>query len=191
MILCSRINYYSAESSFGYEYSLFSYIRLPRACFTGDGRIVLGGSDWIVYFFKALDTGTYILKDDFPPPDEISDYELTDNLHYIQELSKSEIYENRLKALDLLEEIINEGAYSKYEYEILDILFRIGTEGTVNRSRGDMSGNGGAVIRSRASELIYSAGTQGSLAMIRKMINAESDEYVIIKNISLLGMGGK
>ena len=162
----------------------------PEPVFTGDGRIVLGGSDWIVYFFKAGDSGSNILKDDFPEPVEITDYDFTDTLYYIQELSKSESYENRLKALDLLGEMINKGAYSRYEYEILDILFRIGTEGTVNRSRGDQSGNRGAVIRSSASELIFSAGTHNSLSMIRKMINAENDEYVIIKNIYLLGMGG-
>ena len=171
----------SAESSI-----LFS----PEPVFSGGNRIVLGGNDWILYFYDISDTVSReeVREDDYPEAE--TEKEISENLHYIQELSKSGRYGNRMKALSLIEELIKEGGFSDYEYEILDILFRLGTEGTVTISRNSMKEESNAVLRSRASELIYSAGTGQSLEMLRKMINAENDEYVIIKDISLLGMGG-
>ncbi len=161
----------------------------PSPCYAGENSMVFGGLDWILYFFRVNDKDRSV-KEKYPLNSESSGNNLSASLRYINELSLSERYENRLKSLSLIEDLIQEGGMSGYEYEILDILFRLGTEGTVTINRNNSSNDGGALMRSRASSLIYSAGTVRSLSMIRKMINAENDEYVIIKDIELLGKGG-
>ena len=179
-----------AEAVSGMKSAENNPLYFSEPVYTGKNRMVFGGNDWILYFYDIPDAvPAETLLEEFSPESE-EESGSTDSLHYIEELSKSDRYENRMKALALIDELINSGGYSEYEYEILDILFRLGTEGTVTIQRNSRAGEGGAVLRSRSAEMIYSAGTSDSLAMLRKMINAENDEYVIIKGILLLGKGG-
>ena len=162
----------------------------PEPVYTGENRIVFGGNDWILYFYDIPDSNPAETAQEDLYPESGEKAGSSESLYYIQELLKSGRYENKMKALSLIEELIGKGGYSEYEYEILDILFRLGTEGTVTVQRNSNSEQGGAVLRSRAAEMIYSAGTYNSIIMLRKMINAENDEYVIIKGIHLLGKAG-
>ena len=165
---------------------------IPEPVFAGNRTVSVGGNDWILYFLGIEDSE--LTEEELPvflpESEEKSFYPIPASLYYIDELSGSERYENREKALSLIEEIIEKGGMSEYEYEILDILYRLGTGGTVSITRNSTEGSSGAIMRSRASQLIFSAGTEISLSMLRKMINAENDEYVIITDIELLGMGG-
>ncbi len=179
------------DEAFRNQGSVRSSSVFPEPVFTGEDTLAIGGADWLIYFFKTENDSEVLSADLFVSSEEEADPHYTaPDLVRINELSRSDRYENRMKALSLIEELISDGFMSAYEYEILEILLRLGSEGTLNLKGFHSSNEGYAVIRGKASDLIAEAGTEKSLSILRKMIRAEEDEYVIIKQLLLLGKGG-